>query len=647
MKRVSSPPKASSNDLEFREPMMRVLIALWLLSATQVIADTGNINAWSISHGCPHRGPAGRGAFHARQWDYFTAMGRKGCARTPTRFTLLYFSSFMGSDAPKATLFNETTRRYEIFSLDINDILVTPPIKSTEQQPIFTVSPLCPAASATVNWITSQWTISETTNLQNTYLLGTATIAGTTGALTITGQYDVSGNAYWTGAVPMNVGACSNGLATATGSGNLDGTFYYKSDGGGVYKSSSGRAFFMLPQIAVEDSAFASKTFQGIQFNSISSDSVRHIRVISDLTGKVFTIKPYSSVLSGAVGADFTDTLTVKSANTPHAGMMIGTLIRTTEFGSSGPVKIGCIANKHVTKGYRVICSGQSPAKSTLPYNITFTNEADSNTACPKNYILVAANPEVGVKSDFCIAKYEMKEVKGLPASQPTGRPWVSKTQTNATLLCRELGAGYDLITNAEWQTVAREIEIAQDINGNYLNWSQGSILGNNAINRGHSDDAPNNTLAASTDSNPCYGTQNIKCADNNHPDFTQKRTYRLTSDDVIWDFAGNAQEWIKDSNSTAQGTNGFLSVKKWDGTQDPRETATTKLKWGPSGTYTAKANGNYGGLGYGHLNYSTGAVVRGGFWKLATSSGVFAANLGFSQSAVNNTVGFRCVYHP
>ena len=47
------------------------------------------------------------------------------------------------------------------------------------------------------------------------------------------------------------------------------------------------------------------------------------------------------------------------------------------------------------------------------------------------------------------------------------------------------LGAAYDLITNAEWQTVAREVETAYSA-VSYLNWSNGSNTASNYLNMGN-----------------------------------------------------------------------------------------------------------------------------------------------------------------
>ncbi|MBI4404640.1 MAG: SBBP repeat-containing protein, partial [Deltaproteobacteria bacterium] len=483
------------------------------------------------------------------------------------------------------------------------------------------------------------------------------TIAATTGALTITGQYDVTGTSYWTGSLSMNLAACSNGEAVSTGTGNLAGTFYYKADGGGVYKSNSKRAFFMIPQKSITASHFGSKTFQGVQFNSTDANSVKQIKVVSNAAGTTYTITPYSSVTSETVDNTFTDTITITNVNFPVNGMMIGTVTRTGT-GAGGPTKVGCIANKHFTKGLRVICSGQSPSNSTLPYNITFSQEAASELACPTNYVLVRANSTVGANVDFCVAKYEMK-IEGndtgnqayssslVGESRAAGTPWVNITRNQAISECQALGGAYDLISNAQWQALARDIEGAVNTDGTYANWSNGAITGSNALNRGHSDNSPGNALAASTDNDPCAGTGNTNCATNSDSDFTQKRTHTLTSGEVIWDVAGNVWEWVKDNNSSTRGVNGYLSVKTWDGNQDARETTAAKLLWGPSGTYTAKNSGEYGGLGWGTLNSSAGAVNRGGGWGDHNYSGVFGVYLSYGPAVTYIYIGFRCAYLP
>lgn len=102
---------------------------------------------------------------------------------------------------------------------------------------------------------------------------------------------------------------------------------------------------------------------------------------------------------------------------------------------------------------------------------------------------------------------------------------------------CRDLGANYDLISNAQLQTIARNIEMVPS------NWSSG-IVGTGSLNRGHSDGAPAYTRAADVDvddNNACANTDQT-CSSTVWD--SQRRRHKLSNGKVIWDFAGNAWEW-------------------------------------------------------------------------------------------------------
>jgi formylglycine-generating enzyme required for sulfatase activity len=250
-------------------------------------------------------------------------------------------------------------------------------------------------------------------------------------------------------------------------------------------------------------------------------------------------------------------------------------------------------------------------------------------------WVKVPANTQLST-AEFCVMKYEAKSVSNTATSQTALTPWVNISRADAITKCQALGAGYDLITNAQWQAIARNIESVPS------NWSAGSLTGNvndgNSINRGHSDNSPAfspaNALAASTDDLPCFGTSNNSCTTGSHADFSQKRTHRLSNGAVIWDIGGNVWEWVKDNNNSAQGADKYVS--QLDGSDD-------LLNWGAAGNYSAKADGERGGLGYGNLNVSSGAVQRGGDWLNLTFAGVFAAGSGYDPASTFGSVGFRC----
>jgi hypothetical protein len=273
---------------------------------------------------------------------------------------------------------------------------------------------------------------------------------------------------------------------------------------------------------------------------------------------------------------------------------------------------------------------------------------------CPANYLPVESNSGVLVSQPFCVSKYEMKILGNddgnqvysavfVADSRSSGTPWVNIMRAQSITECQSLGGGYDLISNAQWQAVAREIELKQSA-GNYLNWSNSSTSGANALNRGHSDGTPGNSLAASLDNDPCFGTLQANCADNSSTDFQQKRTHTLSSGDTIWDVAGNVFEWVKGDIAAGppyEGGNGFISQEPWTSDLNHPE------MWGPFGNYTSKNSGQYGGFGFGNLGSSGGAVFRGGRFNDGTYSGVFNANLTAGASFSSPSLGFRCVVVP
>jgi formylglycine-generating enzyme required for sulfatase activity len=626
----------------------RLLAILISLGATSLFGD-GRDSGWSFSLSCPSSGTSGVGSFLASR-SGFTTSGNQHCQRYSTRFTKLSFDGYTGTAPHEA--WDVGGGVYNVFALHTGDLLITPPILSTESQPIFSVDTYCPLSNVTVNWLFVQWDAAESLTLEDTYVLGYSDITATTGASTMRGLYDVDGTVVFSGSYALASNACSDGLMTGTGSGEEAATTYYTAEGSGVYKAATGRATFFFPQQNITLNSLGSLTFQGMQFDSKSSNGIgdiEHVRVTSNAAGDTFTIKPYDPA-AGSIGTDFTDTITITSANSPQDGMMLGTVTRTGT-GAGGPTKIACIANIKEEKGNRVICSGQSPSDSSTPYNVTFIETETSLHPCPTNYIWVNPNFDVGVYFGFCVAKYEMKNSGGNAVSTKDGAPWTSIPRdgaSGAVAKCGDIGAGYYLITNAQWQAVAREIEVAQSSPGAYMNWRLGSLSNN--INKGYAytDDDLAVPIAAGEDNDGCYPNGG-SCADNTAASFFDKRTHALHNNLLVWDLSGNANEWVADTIGTTQGTSGnHISTRTWDGAQDARETAEARKKWGPSGTYTAFSANPYGGLGIMSLN-GTGAVTRGGgFQTMPFPTGIFTSTIGtYAPTDTTNRLGFRCTYNP
>lgn len=256
---------------------------------------------------------------------------------------------------------------------------------------------------------------------------------------------------------------------------------------------------------------------------------------------------------------------------------------------------------------------------------------------CPVGYIYVPPD-NVYTFKPFCVMKYEAKNDGGIPASTISLTPWVSiprgtgpNDAAGAWNKCKSLGPQYDLISNNEWQTIARDIQLV----GN--NWS-GNSVGVGDISQGHTDSAPSSGLAASGDVDPCAGTGQ-SCSQTTWN--SQRRTHNLSNGEIIWDFSGNVSEHTRSENFIARGTDAWTTLLTLEG----------KTAFGPSGT-TSGICGNYNtapnycGMGYGYTNY-TGVITRGGHYSLGLQAGVYHVNLAPSATTSNLNLGFRCVYYP
>lgn len=256
-------------------------------------------------------------------------------------------------------------------------------------------------------------------------------------------------------------------------------------------------------------------------------------------------------------------------------------------------------------------------------------------SCCPEGYIRIPALEPYTTQS-FCVAKYEMKrETSGysfFAASQAEGTPWINIDRNEAHSECQRLGSSYSLISNAQWQTIARNIEQVA------ANWSGGAV-GVGQLNHGHSDNDPASPLAAISDDNqPCFQTRQ-SCSASIWQ--SQKRTHVLSTGETIWDFAGNVVEWVLEDASALKPSIQLRTQARWFEYSDL--TPEDRNLFGPSDSSWNSAKG------IGQL-YTPGSslagVIRGGAYysNESNSIGIFYANLGHSPSTVNNLFGFRCV---
>lgn len=259
---------------------------------------------------------------------------------------------------------------------------------------------------------------------------------------------------------------------------------------------------------------------------------------------------------------------------------------------------------------------------------------------CPSGYIPVPGNSTFGT-SDFCIMKYDAKNVSGIVVSQPSGVLWESITQTNAISLAASSCATCHIPTESEWMTVAANVLSVS------TNWSGGSV-GKGYIYSGHSDNNPNTDgLGSDTnDANGYFGESS--------PTLDQKRTLTLTNGAVIWDFAGNMWQWTQGTVAGNQqpglvGDAGY-TVKEWtDGSLVIRGLPLLSLP----GSVSSQAGTWNSTQGVGKIDSYYGetllhGITRGGSRNNTARTGVLSVELAGDTTTSNwSTLGVRIVAAP
>jgi hypothetical protein len=277
-----------------------------------------------------------------------------------------------------------------------------------------------------------------------------------------------------------------------------------------------------------------------------------------------------------------------------------------------------------------------SKVLATVKYNNpqkTVSNATYITSTCPSGFIVVPGSITYDT-NDFCVMKYEAKNVGGVATSRAAGTPWALISQNNAIITSQDACTGCHLITQAEWLTIAQNVLSVPS------NWSSGTV-GTGYIYSGHNDDVPANAIAADTsDSNGYANTGNTSG--------NQRRTLTLTNGEVIWDLAGNVQEWTL---GTVQSPIIQPGIAGAGGTWREWNTLTTTgtLPVNPFPSYGTPAASGWtattNGIGMVYSNSDeTGlrGFTRGGNWYYGGVAGVLTMNLGNSPSNVASNLGFR-----
>ena len=308
--------------------------------------------------------------------------------------------------------------------------------------------------------------------------------------------------------------------------------------------------------------------------------------------------------------------------------------------------------------GFDYTVSANSKTSNTI--SVSYTIDV-VNISCPTGFVPVLGNGVLGTV-DFCVMKYEAKcdgvgacnasDTTSVPESVAAGNPWVSiradesaAAGSGAQARCEAMSeAGFNtgtftLISNAEWMTIARDIENTDS------NWSGGTV-GSGHINRGWTansgDDGFQNTaVAPSTDTSCLYNTAADTCAATGLHKF--KRTHSLSNGSELWDFSGNVYSWVDWDKDTAGFNLGPTDgdTGGWNELNDLVGSLTAD-DVSPDGAYTSAQN-----MGRLFSWTSGGAALRGGHWLHGSFAGAFTLYLSYAPSDSHTSIGFRCSYRP
>lgn len=346
-------------------------------------------------------------------------------------------------------------------------------------------------------------------------------------------------------------------------------------------------------------------------------------------------VAQWSTKASGQDLRPDSDCLGATSGASPYVvGTAAGARVRTT-------YTIDAPANSGIGSSLKVIGTTQL-VRASSPYTVWRTYdqvaylqiETQRAIACPDGFVSVPGSVTYST-SDFCLGKYEAKNVGGRAGSQAANPPYTTISQSAAYAAAQLACDGCHLVTQAEWLTVA------QNVLGVASNWSNGSV-GSGYIYNGHVNGNPSSPLAASTDDTD--GLNGMTGGTGNGSQYNNRRTLTLSNGEVIWDLAGNVWEWTDGTISSGQPG---LSGGAWREWNTGGMTAGTFTPNSFPSNANAAASGWTSANGIGKLySNSTDATLkgieRGGQMGNGVNAGIFTLNFNDIPTTANNTLGFR-----
>ncbi|MFA5246677.1 MAG: right-handed parallel beta-helix repeat-containing protein [Candidatus Micrarchaeia archaeon] len=279
-----------------------------------------------------------------------------------------------------------------------------------------------------------------------------------------------------------------------------------------------------------------------------------------------------------------------------------------------------------------------------------------------ESWITVPADPELGTIA-FSVMAYEARKVSERPFSQNDSSPWINITRSDAMASCEDRGPEYHLVTRLEALAISRNIERTAINNlsseANVVMFANGSVK----TNEGTLSAPASPNISSCNISRPLSDSQNAPSATcqlrtigyagtgGSYADENWRlRTHVLSNGEVIWDWAGNAWEWLgsvclSDSGSGCDGCYYGPNANPLEWT-DAHIGEFERTAAGPSNIYLGNANATGAYIG---CTKDGNPLVRGGYNITGTAAmlygnGIYALNMALSDSDKREYLGFRCV---